>query len=218
MKKTTTKKTAAKRAAKKTAASQAFEKALEQFKKIDDMVAGSDAPPRISIPESGEPAFTADQLEEDDGYSDYGPLGEDVRVATLGGGSLSLEESDARDVGHSPEKLLDEPDAPLPLGMDEAIPPEPVSDAPVATQEPVLAPSRHIVPELPQEPENGSTAPQTLDAPKFTRAEVANCIEDLIDGLNHLYKLKPKRLLEKDIPILQKRVAQGRLLIQQLRF
>lgn len=47
--------------------------------------------------------------------------------------------------------------------------------------------------------------------------ELAVCIERLIDGCNHLYKLAQQRVLPKDITILKLRVKKGRELVKQLR-
>ena len=54
--------------------------------------------------------------------------------------------------------------------------------------------------------------------PAFTRAQVAECIERLLDSTNFLYNLtcERKRVQEKDVAIMKRRVATGRELIQAL--
>lgn len=190
--KKTTKKTAAKKAAKKstTTAAKAFEAAL-----------GLTAPKAAEKPTQADvdfikatyqpPTETPQPFDggDADDYQEYGALG-------------------GQDEAEIVERILG------PGVMN-------VSEAPQATQEAPQEESVHTVPEtVPDAPQGVSgrkKAMATIDAVPLTNKQAADCVEALIDGLNHLYGLKPKKLLPKDITILQQRVAKGRRIIAQLR-
>lgn len=215
--KKTTKKTAAKRAAKKPAS-----KAAKAFEALLGL--------KPAMSPEGRAQFEKDKLAHE--------VGETAAETIL----AELEPDEWRQYG--PLGGKEDPELEMQI---LGIAPATVSDAPVTAQEASEPTPGHIVPEsTPNAPQYDPVAfykeldqkiaeihelnqdlkkvvdkklspPVTLDPPTFTRAEVAACIENLIDACNHLYSLNSRKVLGKDVPTLQKRVAKGRLLIQKLR-
>lgn len=99
------------------------------------------------------------------------------------------------------------------LGFDT----EPVPDAHQPPPEALREHSGDIALDAPTKP------PEPVAPPKevlvYSRVDTVRCIEDLLDAVNHLFKLASNRnrVLEKDIPILKRRVAMGRELVESLK-
>lgn len=189
----TKRKTTAKKAAKRapTKAAQAFSKALETLKKPE-------SPVTIAHIGSEPPVDDFDPIPEQAGsweaVPNYGPP-TDVD-----------EEALAR------ELLLGTPA---------------VSDAPAGFSKEFEIPSGHIVPQTPldapqvpldSEKLGQTPEPETEGFPSDMHVQVANCIENLIDGLNFAHsKGMLRKMQERDLQIIKARIKRGRELVAQLR-
>lgn len=206
------KKKVAKKAAKKTAqkkAAKSFDEALGLKKPITPILRADDAevdvPPASTVPPGAE-------FDEGD-FQEYGPLGEN-RVTLVGGETISLEESDARDMGKG-ETI----EAQTGTGwanikttghsLIEELPPEP-SGVEVGQ----MSRTTHKDPEAAlAAQELGQFDPAVID-----KEQSVATVLGLIDALNWIHSRGfLRKLAEKDVDILKARIKQGRTLVEKLK-
>lgn len=204
-KKTPQKKTTAKKiAAKKTATS--FDEALGLKKPITPILRADDAevdtPPASTVPPGAE-------FDEGD-FQEYGPLGEN-RVTLVGGETISLEESDARDLGIVKAQTgtgWSETQTTGDTLIEEVSPP------------PLNVPAEQMSHTTHKDPEAALAAQELgqFDPAVIDKEQSVATVLGLIDALNWIHSRGfLRKLAEKDVDILKARIKQGRNLVEKLK-